>query len=105
LFNLALQIKYGELLLLFSLPSNVQFHSVLCEVMKLVIYLRGEENVLLCGKNKLIQKIALGLRNVYSSHSIGLIKCRWMKWVEHIARVVEIRNSSEFWSGNRRRDF
>lgn len=50
LFKPALQIKYGELLLLFSLPSNVQFHCVWYEVMKLVIYLHGEENILLCGK-------------------------------------------------------
>jgi hypothetical protein len=56
LFKPALQIKYGELLLLFSLPSNVQFHSILYEVMKLVIYLRGEENILLCGKQQIDKK-------------------------------------------------
>jgi len=71
--------------------------------MKLVIYLHSEENILLCGKQQIDTKNCIGLRNVYSSHSIGLIKCRWMKWVEHITRVVEIRNSSKFSSGNRRR--
>jgi len=71
--------------------------------MKLVIYLHGEENISLCGKQQIDTKITIGLRNVYSSHSIGLIKCRWMRWVGHIARVVAIRNYSKSWPENRRR--
>jgi hypothetical protein len=56
LFKPALQIKYGELLLLFSLPSNVPFNPVLYEVMKSVIYVYDEENVLLCGKQQIDAK-------------------------------------------------
>jgi len=39
-------------MLLFSLPSNVQFHCVWYGVMKLVIYLQDEENILFCGKQQ-----------------------------------------------------
>jgi hypothetical protein len=60
LFKPALQIKYGELLLLFSLPSNVQFHSVVYEVVKLVIYLHSEENILLYGKQQIDTKNCTG---------------------------------------------